>query len=130
MEQRTLPSSSMTAGVHSGPCKPNGFAQMPRRVVPDAQERNPLFGSQTLEQGRRGRGRGCSCYERGSEMAATSGAFVGGEMAGALFVLGKTAMGAHINRAWATPRRLPGSGSVTPLMERTFCPEAVKCSSR
>ena len=45
-------------------------------------------------------------------MAATLGAFVGGETAGALFVLWKTAMGARINGAWATPRMSPGSRSV------------------
>ena len=38
---------------------------MPRQAMPDAQERNPLFGSQTLEQGRRGLGRSCSFCERG-----------------------------------------------------------------
>ena len=65
----------------------------------------------------------------GSGMAATSGAFVGGETAGALFVLWKTAMGARINGAWATPRRSPGSRSVAPMMGRTCRHEAAKLSS-
>ena len=62
-------------------------------------------------------------------MAITSGALVGGETAGALFVLWKTAMGARINGAWETPRRSPGSRSVAALMGRTCCPETAKCSS-
>ena len=61
-----------------------------------------------------------------SEKAATSDAFVGGETAGALFVRWKTAMGAHINGAWATPRRSPGSMPVVPLIWRTCRPEAAK----
>ena len=44
----------------------------------------------------------------GPETTATSGTFVGGEMAGALFVLWKTAISALFNGAWATPRRFAG----------------------
>ena len=61
-------------------------------------------------------------------MAATSGAFVGGETAGALFILWKTAMGARI-KVWATAKESPGSRSVAPLKGRTCRPDAAKCYS-
>ena len=65
-----------------------------------------------------------AAVREGSEMAATSGAFVDGETAGARFVRQKTAMGARTNGAWATPRRSPGSRSVALMVGRTCRPEA------
>ena len=62
-------------------------------------------------------------------MAATPGAFVGGETAGALFVLLKTATDARINGAWATSKRSTASRSVAPLMGKPCRPEAAKYSS-
>ena len=38
---------------------------MRSQTIPDARERTTLFGRQTLEQGRRGQSRGCSCCEGG-----------------------------------------------------------------
>ena len=75
------------------------FAQMPRQVVPDAQERNPLIEVKRSSRAGEGEAVAAAAARERSEMAATSGAFVDKETAGALFVLCKTEMGARINGA-------------------------------
>ena len=102
---------SMAAGVYSELCKSKVVSRrfLGRRCQ---TRRNGTLCLGVKPSSRAGEGEAVAAAAagEGSEMAAISDAFVGGETAGALFVIGKTAMGARINGAWATPRRSPARG--------------------
>ena len=128
--QITSLNSSMAAGVHSGRFKSN---VMPRRCLgrryQTRSDETRCSRVKLLSRAGEGEAVAAVAARKGSEMAATSGAFAGGWTAGALLVPRKTAMGATFNGTWATPRRSPGSKSVAPLLGRTCRPKAAKCCS-
>ena len=98
--QRTSPSSSIAAGVHSGLCKSKVISRrcLGRRCQTRRNE-TVCLGVKLSSRAGEGEAVAAAAAREGSEMVATSGAFAGGETVGALFVLWKTAMGARINGA-------------------------------
>ena len=94
--QRTSPSSSMAAGVHSGLYKSKVMSRrcLGRRCQTRKTDTH-CSGVKRSSKTDEGEAVAAAAAREGSEMTATSGTFLGGETAGALFVPWKMAMGAR-----------------------------------
>ena len=112
------PSCSMAKRVHSGLRESKAISRKcGGRRAHTRKKRSTVVGSQTLEQGRRGMGRGCgSCAGRirnGRDLRHVGGGCTLESVNG----------GAHLKGAWTTPIKSSDSRSTAPTRGRTCRPE-------